>query len=379
MVDVVTAISSPHGVSPPSPWWREFDPPRKALYSPGIDVGESHWSYFEAEMIPFLSKLLLTAFPEDLAQVLRSRLAHRARFRPSEVLYALLVDLDCLTHPAVPWAHATVELLQLGRLVLDDVVDGHKFRWGMPTIADQFGDPRAVLAASALHNLSALCGAEVERTVRARRRTKAERDRRVDLAGQTVEHARLMSSGMQEELTWSGASISMQHYRELAEAKACNGSLCAVLAAEISGQLPEAAFGALHDALRESDIAAVVANDVTEAHGRRGMDEIRFSFGEVRGPRTEIQLGRPSIFDVYYVSDEYVRSARDATVLRVGDDLRQLDWREVFEVVRADGAVSYAIDQRDRLVGSALATLPPDLDHVRWWINSSAKLNLPTS
>lgn len=375
----MSADQSSSTAAEPTLWWEEFDPPLSpSRYGRPEDLRSEHWSYFESDVLPFLNRMLRASFPLDIADALRDRFAHRARFRPSEVLLAILSDLDVKAESPAGWAVAAVELAQFSRLVADDVVDGHNFRWGKPTISSSFGPDRALLVASVLANLATTCGGEVERRVNRTRARRTVRSPRVDLSGQVNEHCRLMSAGMQLELTLTKASaVSDREYRELAEAKACNGSLCAVLASEISGELSPADHRGLQQALRDSDLAAVVANDISEAHLRRGIETIRYVSGEERGPRTEIQLGRPTIFSVYFKSDDFVRSVDAQSLSMTQEHMWRLDPDEAFDSLQDIGALDFARSYRNSAIESALSQAPSDLPTVRTWLSHAAAMNLP--
>ncbi len=360
-------------------WWRATGPGSAAPR--GSNKGRArlrneHWAFFEANVLPEMSKLVRATFPSDVAETIKNRVASGSRFRASEFLYALLADLSSTSAEAGIWACAGVEFLLLSRLTQDDVVDHHDYRWGLPTLQMLYGNDKANLASTELLSLAIICAEEVDS--RAGRRANY-RKHSLPAAVLMADHARKMAASMFEELLFNDVAISEQEYIGISERKLCNGILCAQLCRLISKDVSDADRDALVRAAISTDIAAAIANDVSETDQRRGLDAVRFPQGEQRGERTEFQLGRPTIFHVFMSSDERVRNERSREVTVESIDLRELSPTELFATLTELGGIDYAKQKRDMWMERAFSSIPQHFSKAGEWMGSTARLSVHTA
>jgi geranylgeranyl pyrophosphate synthase len=354
-------------------WWRQGDPVTVTNHGPGVgQFRHQHWAYFEENVLPCISRLIRTSFPEDIAETIRNRFANGSRFRASEFLYALLCDFGMAELGAGVWACAAVELLLLSRLVQDDVVDYHDYRWGVPTLRKLYGPDKASLAATELVALAVAAGEGMDHELRVINRSGPGL-----LSGPTlvVEYSRIMAQAMLRELLFDDISISEREYNEISQAKVSNGRLCSLICRAFSQDLDPQIARELENSARATDIAASIANDVAETDQRRGLDAVRFPAGEQRGDRTEFQLGRPTIFHVFMASDErlQVQSEQD---IDESLDLSRLKPPELLSILTALGGIDYARKRRNEWMNDAFQILPSRFSHVAEWMNSTARLNI---
>jgi hypothetical protein len=362
-----------------SPWWRAdgsdhvLAPVNTSGSSP---LRSEHWAFFEGNVLPEMSRLARTTFPSEVAETIKNRLANGSRFRASEFLYALLVDLNRADDAVGIWASAGAEFLLLSRLVHDDVVDHHDYRWGLPTLRMLYGPDKASLASTELLSLAIICCEEVDAIVR---RGHSKREYSVPAPILAADYARAMAAGMLDELLFDDVSLSEEEYNEISERKACNGALCARLCRLISDDLDSRDGEALVQASTATDIAAAIANDVAETDQRRGLDAVRFPHGEQRGDQTEFQLGRPTIFHVFIASDERVRNQVEAEVATDSLDLRQLTPSALFTTLTDLGGIEFARQRRNSWIGEAFSLMPKDFGRAAEWMGSTARLNVRLS
>ena len=354
-------------------WWRRDN--QVAVTSHGPRVGnfrDQHWNYFEENVLPCMLRLIRTSFPEDIAETIRNRLASGSRFRASEFLYALLCDFGVPELGAGVWACASVEFLLFSRLVHDDVVDYHDYRWGVPTLRKLYGPDKASLAATELTALAIASSEAMDHELR----TMAMRTEPL-LPGPALvsEYSRIMAQGMLRELLFDDVSISEHEYNEISQAKVSNGHLCSLICQGFSKDIDSQIARELRLSACATDIAASIANDVAETNQRRGLDAVRFPQGEQRGDRTEFQLGRPTIFHVFMASDERLRVQGEEDI-DDSLDLRQLAPPELLSTLTTLGGIDYARRRRNDWMKDAFQILPPGFSHVVDWMNSTARLNI---
>jgi hypothetical protein len=360
-------------------WWRAGgsspDTPPASSSIGWPKLRNEHWTFFEENVLPEMSRLVRTTFPSDIAETIRNRISNGSRFRASELLYALLADLDRATTAAGIWACAGVEFLLLSRLTHDDVVDNHDYRWGLPTLQMLYGPNKASLASTELLALALICCAEVDALVARRAGTSGDAVSAPVLA---ADYARKMAASMLDELLFNDVALAEREYNEISERKLCNGVLCAQLCKLISDDLDSADRNALVTAAGATDIAASIANDMAETDQRRGLDAVRFPQGEQRGERTEFQLGRPTIFHVFMASDERVRNERSTEVTVNSIDLREMSPAQLFATLTELGGIDFARRKRDFWMQNAFESIPPDFRKATEWMGSTARLNVRT-
>jgi len=354
-------------------WWR--DGGQLAVTSHGLRTGhlrDQHWNYFEENVLPCMSRLIRTTFPEDIAETIRNRLANGSRFRASEFLYALLSDFGVSELGAGVWACASVEFLLLSRLVHDDVVDYHDYRWGVPTLRKLYGPDKASLAATELATLAIASSEAMDYELHAR-----VKGMQPLLSGPALvaEYSRIMAQSMLRELLFDDVSISEREYNEISQAKVSNGHLCSLICLAFSNEIDSRTAKELRRSAGATDIAASIANDVAETDQRRGLDAVRFPKGEQRGDRTEFQLGRPTIFHVFMASDERLRVQNEEDI-DDSLDLSQLAPPELLSTLTTLGGIDYARRKRNDWMNDAFRILPPGFSHVVEWMRSTARLNI---
>lgn len=354
-------------------WWRRED--QVPVTSHGPRVGhfrDQHWNYFEENVLSSMLRLIRTAFPEDIAETIRNRLANGSRFRASEFLYALLCDFGVSELGAGVLACASVEFLILSRLVRDDVIDRHDYRWGVPTLRKLYGPDKASLAATELVTLAIASSEAMDHELR----TMAKRGEPL-LSGPMLvaEYSRVMAQGMLRELLFDDVSMSEDEYNDIAQAKHSNGRLCSLICLAFSNSIDDQTARDLTNSACATDIAAAIANDVTEANQRRGLDAVRFPQGEQRGDKTEFQLGRPTIFHVFMASDERLRVQGEQDI-DDSLDLRQLTPPQLLSTLTTLGGIDFARQKRNNWMNDAFQILPSDFSHVAEWMTSTARLNI---
>jgi hypothetical protein len=317
-------------------------------------------------------RLIRTSFPEDIAETIRNRLANGSRFRASEFLYALLCDFGASDLGAGVWACASVELLLLSRLVHDDVVDYHDYRWGVPTLRKLYGPDKASLAATELAALAIASSEAMDHELHAMAKRMGSLFSGPALV---AEYSRIMAQGMLRELVFDDVSISEDEYNGIAQAKVSNGHLCSLICLAFSGDIDDQTARRLRLSAHATDIAASIANDVAETDQRRGLDAVRFPQGEQRGDRTEFQLGRPTIFHVFMASDERLRAQGEEDI-DDSLDLRKLTPSELLNILTTLGGIDFARRKRNDWMNDAFRILPSDFSHVAEWMSSTARLNI---
>jgi geranylgeranyl pyrophosphate synthase len=356
--------------------WRATGPGSTASNSDNIGrtrLRNEHWAFFEANVLPEMSRLARITFPSDVAETIRNRVANGSRFRASEFLYALLADLNSASTAAGVWACASVEFLLLSRLTHDDMVDHHDYRWGLPTLQMLYGPDKASLASTELLTLAMLCCAEVDSLI-GRRANPGKRS--LPAAALVADHARKMVASMFDELLFNDLTISEQEYTEISARKLCSGVLCAQLCRLISKDVNDTDSDALVQAAISTDVAAAIANDVSETDQRRGLDAVRFPQGEQRGKRTEFQLGRPTIFHVFMAPEGRIQNERSNEVTVKAIDLRELSPAELFATLTELGGIDYAKRKRDSWIEKAFSSVLRHFSKAEEWIGSAARINV---
>lgn len=315
--------------------------------------------------------------PGDLAadpkvrEYLLQRFTIRDRFRASEPLYFMLKDADCAgadhegTSDTAYWIAASVELLQFGRLVTDDLLDRHTHRWGQPTLWALNGTEGtrsehlagvAQVTSTMLVQMAIMCAENAEQI--------GHRDgllRAVDAPGRTpfglivADHARRMWEGMMLELAHIGPTMSYEQYQKVAHLKHCNGSLCVQILDQFEDAHEERSVSQLRSGILMTDLAASIANDFSEVNGLRGFGLPRSPEREPRGAQTEIALGRPSIFQTFTATDDFVRKtwSRKNAVLAVQSDLAAMAPDDLESNLLLSGALQWAEGKRESLKEAA--------------------------
>jgi hypothetical protein len=358
-----------------SVWWRNGHDVTVTSHGPRVgQLRDQHWNYFEENVFPCMLRLIRTSFPEDIAETIRSRLSNGSRFRASEFLYALLSDFTMSELGASVWACASVEFLLFSRLVHDDVVDYHDYRWGVPTLRKLYGPDKASLASTELAALAMASSEAMDHELHAINKGVGPA-----LSGPMLmaEYSRIMAQGMLRELFFDDISISENEYNGISQEKVSNGSLCSLICLAFSKDIDTQAAQELRRSACATDVAASIANDVAETDQRRGLDAVRFPQGEQRGDRTEFQLGRPTIFHVFMASDERLR-AQEEDDIDGSLDLRQLTPPQLLSTLTTLGGIDYARRKRNDWMNSAFAILPSGFAHVSEWMSSTARLNILT-
>ncbi|MGW1343819.1 polyprenyl synthetase family protein [Kribbella sp. NPDC002412] len=326
-------------------WWKfqgdEDDTP------PIVELRDAQWDFYEDSVVPRLFRLLDHELSETVGSQLKQRLRYSARFRPSQLLYAFSQDWDIPTESVV-WASASLELLYLGRVILDDVADQHDQRWGLPSVRRVFDDASAVQIANLLQHTAVLCATNIDSPATVRPEIPA--------AGVIAEYGRQINAAMLEELQWVKQTIPESTYRSIALRKGSSGQLTTdllrlIAPAEYGDQLHQ-----LRVAIQSLDYAAMITNDVTEANLRRGLEEVRFLSGEVRGEMSEIQLNRPTIFSVLLATDEFL--LRNPDVGRTLPDFTTMGLPEIFTYLEETGAIRDAERQIAELEQDAMRAIP---------------------
>jgi polyprenyl synthetase len=328
-------------------WWRSAGqvPERR----PAVDtLRDEQWQFYEDSVIPVVFDLLDHELSDAVGSQLNQRLRYSPRFRPSQLLYAFGQDFD-IPQPSVVWASACLELLYLGRVVLDDVADQHDQRWGLPSLRVVFSDASAVQIAGVLQHIAVICATQVDSLSGGRSAVPA--------AGLVAEYGRRINAAMLEELEWSRPTIPESAYKAIALRKASSGQLTVGLLGvmaegEIGDQLIRYAA-----AIEKLDYAASITNDVTESNLRRGLEEVRFAGGERRGKRSEIQLNRPTIFSVILGSDDFL--LRNPEIGENLPDFSVMKLRQIFTYLDQTGAIRDAQHKIAGLEEEAMRLIPP--------------------
>ena len=326
-------------------WWniRSDDGDKPQI----VQLRDAQWDFYEDRVVPMLFRLLDHELSDAVGSQLKQRLRYSARFRPSQLLYAFSQDWEEVPTEAVVWASAGLELLYLGRVILDDVADQHDQRWGLPSVRRVFDDPTAVQIANLLQHTAVLCATNID--------SLSERRPTVPAAGVFAEYGRQTNAAMLEELQWNSTTIPEEEYRSIALRKASSGQLTIDLLrvmapADYTDQLAE-----LAEAIENLDYAAAITNDITESNLRRGLEEVRFLGGEVRGEKSEIQLNRPTIFSVVLATDDFVR--RNPEVGLTLPDFTTMSLAEIFTYLEETGAIRDAEHRISELEQGALRKL----------------------
>jgi hypothetical protein len=335
------------------PWWASGSLENVAE-SAVAELREDQWTFFEADVIPAMRGLLDSpkiAGTGSMKDHVRQRLRSSDRYRPSQLLFALSQDLDLDSESHI-WAASALEFLLFARLIDDDIADQHDSRWGLPSMRVIFSDPGAHQIANMLRDLAYVSADQLDRRLRL-----LGRGARAATLSTVINYSLDVSAAMLEEISWSGEVASRQWYEDIARRKVSSGQLTIDL---VELMLPEGlgahgagpTHAALKAALSDLDLAASIANDVTEANLLRGLTGPRFASGERRGPKTEIQLGRPTVFDVYLWSDEFVRHHTDIAPSDV-HNLSTFAPDDLHRFLREVGAIDYAIDWKKSLEAGA--------------------------
>lgn len=340
----------------------------------GLQLRRIYREYFNACVQPALLAGVRDAFSTEpeAALLLSVRFGSEARFIPSEVLYWMMRDLATGTvtpsaevfdtddwRPAEPFTElmpallTAVELLNMGRLIRDDIVDGHRRRQNFRSLHLELGKDRAWLVAEGLQ------GAAMELLALAG--PTAECSTHLTLAAS--DYSRGVLSATFQELRFSHASeqgilkLGFNDFREIMQLKHGIGTLsmrmCAGLATHFASEMPSFAMFTSHRSSIESalagyDVAGGIDNDWSEFSGRRGhigWDRIPAR----RGKRSEIELGRPTIWNVFLQDEESVCAMVRAGL--VGD---RVDLDEINRARGDDVVIDLVGDLVERCVGQLL-------------------------
>lgn len=229
--------------------------------------------------------------PPELEDEILVRIAIENRFRPSDLFAAASADLGVPRAVEDESLLLALELLHLGTLVHDDVVDSHERRWHLPTLNARHGAGAAVLLGDVAFGL----GLEMAGAAAAAR----ARPRLMELF---VEAVLEISAAQLRELSLAPrAGLAKREYADLAARKTHVGHL-AVAAAGLLGGASQDEMRALFDFRDALGTASQIANDISELQGVRGYREpVRTP---PRGP-SELVLGRCTVFQV----EELVRAS----------------------------------------------------------------------
>ena len=367
----MTEHNTPDNEFKHKPWWRHNESENAVTVS---DVGtgrlrDRHWSYFEDNVLPCMLRLIRTSFPSDISETLGSRLSNSSRFRASEIMYALLHDLGASEMTAGIWGCAAVEFLLFSRLMQDDIVDQHDYRWGVPTLRKLHGSDKASLIATQLAALAVLSAEVMDRELHLK---NPAIERSASATALVADCSRVIADGMLRELRFDSKTISEIDYYGIARDKVSNGRLSGIICAASCTHIDSETALSLIRSVSATDIAASIANDISEADQRRGIDTVRFPQGEQRGDRTEFQLGRPTIFHVFMTSDDYLRVQANPDPI----DLSQLAPPELLTTLTTLGAIDYARRKRDYWIRYAFEALPSGFTQLTEWISSAAQINI---
>lgn len=329
-------------------WWRTAG--QIPEHQPAVDtLRDEQWEFYEDSVVPVVFDLLNHELSDAVGSQLNQRLRYSPRFRPSQLLYAFGRDVE-IPEDSMVWASACLELLGLGRVILDDVADQHDQRWGLPSLRMVFNDASAVQIAGVLQHVAIICATQVD-TLSGGRAT-------VPAAGLVAEYGRRLNAAMLEELEWSGQTIRESAYKAIALRKVSSGQLTVGLLGvmahhELGDQLSDYAT-----AIEKLDYAASITNDVTESNLRRGLEEVRFAGGERRGKKSEIQLNRPTIFSVILGTDEFL--LRNPETGEKLPDFTEMKLRQIFTYLDQTGAIRDAQHKIAGLEKEAMPLIPRD-------------------
>lgn len=293
-----------------------------------------YWDYFQKEVEPVIREQLRTVFAQNKEAVvhLTIRLSSDARFKPSELTYWMLRDL-CATPIApstttgdleedwapvgldaefVPSILAAVELVLMGRLVCDDILDNHTLRQNFRALHAEVGRANAWLVGSGLQDAAN----ELLLSLPLRATTI------IDLINASMDYSRRLLNASLFELRFSPANLDSvrkldygtyhEHMREKHGIGQLSGALCQALAGEFGESRPEfekfaARIAPIMKKLSDYDVAGGVDNDWSEFSGRRGADWERIE--QKRGRKSEVQLGRPTIWNLFLQDAPSIKEA----------------------------------------------------------------------
>ncbi|MGY4772330.1 polyprenyl synthetase family protein [Kribbella sp. CWNU-51] len=312
-----------------------------------VELREAQWAFYEDDVVPILFHLLDHELSEAVGSQLKQRLRYSARFRPSQLLFAFSEDWR-LGKDLVVWASACLELLYLGRLILDDVADQHDQRWGLPSVRKVFDDASAVQIANLLQHTAVLCATNIDSLV--------EHPQAIPAAGVVAEYGRRINAAMLEEQQWNKRTIPESAYRSIALRKASSGQLTIDLLRVMAPPVYAEQLAELAMAIENLDYAAAITNDVTEANLRRGLEEVRFLGGERRGKKSEIQQNRPTIFSVVLATDEFLR--RNPEIGLAMPDFASMKLPDIFTYLDDTGAIRDAEHKIAELEQDAMRRIP---------------------
>lgn len=338
------------------------------------DIKSYHGLYFRHCVQEQMLSMIHDGLERPVARLVEELVVENGRFYPSLFMVALLRDLDILNLREGVYACAAIEFLQLARLIHDDVIDEHDRRWGRQTLRSLVGNDQAILAAATLRALAAVCAEQIDESSEASPEGRAYKSSTVVVD----EYSRVIANGMLSELRFNNSEqLTRSRYGEIAWRKHCSDVVCARLVAQFAIMSPRDAVLLVRSA-RLSGIAAGIVNDVTEAHGKRGGgDSPRKPSGEWRGERTEIQLGRPTIFHQYLTSDVWHTYRSDPEREISLPILPEIPSEQIYGRLLGIGAVDYAYSENMRLRREALATLPVGFDYTGSVLARGSKMHLP--
>lgn len=291
---------------------------------PGFeDFRATYWQFFQLSVMPVMRRTLtrwLQARSDVLVHVL-IRLSSDARFRAGELMYWMLRDVcQSASAPTLPpgidkdeWQvgpeHrelavalvASVELANFARLIRDDIVDEHDHRQHFRSLHIEFGSSEAMFCAHAL-DMAAMSLLDSVRL---------PADARTRLTGVFLHYQRNVTSSVMEELAFSAnlpssTRLPLDRYFHIMSAKHGLGLLMVEFltvvldCADGIESICEADREGLRNAAIRWDRAGAIYNDWSEIAGRRGTGWERVM--QNRGARSEVEMGRPTIWHVF-VSD----------------------------------------------------------------------------
>jgi geranylgeranyl pyrophosphate synthase len=307
-------------------------------------LASRHWAFFETDVLGLIDDWTLEALPFEIRRTVLSNLAIPRRFKTSESCFALLGDLNALSEPGVAPLMGALELAQHGRLVLDDVLDEHTSRWNVPSLWKQYGVATAVVIANTLWSGAAAL-LESSREARSKLADGVDVIATLGYVRSMIDRSSLL------ELEFDKRRATFQEFEAIALNKNCLGWAVPTLVQQLFPDALSPEDGVrLAQAFERIDVAAAITNDLTETHGRRGRDVVRLPAGEDRGKNTELQLGRPTIFTVFFGTDEYLVWRKSIGAEDFAEHLAQLDRDEIESLLRDSGGLDWAekIASRER-------------------------------
>lgn len=309
--------------------------------------------YFHGNVEPLILATVRDCFPgePEAALLLNVRFSSEARYFPSEILYWMLRDI-CSGEAGskAPWGFqeeyaevvpkllVAVEFLNMGRLVRDDILDGHQRRQNFRALHLELDKTSAWLIGSGLSDAAmyilSLAGPNAKCCL--------------DFVTAAQDYSRGLLAATFSELRFSVASrgdtrsgtnpldepitLTFPEYRGIMQRKHGIGGLCFGLSSALVRNCKSRgdAFAMFRQneyeiarVLRDHDVAGGVDNDWSEFSGRRG----RLGWDRIphrRSKVSEIDLGRPTVWNVFLQDSQSLEGLARAGLLDVTRDLHEI-------------------------------------------------------